>query len=59
MLPAPDAAFLSERRVEYSISVDGGMVCVVVPRWTLPPGYNVQEADLLGALADGVSGSAA
>ena len=53
MLPAPDAAFLSERRVEYSISVDGGMVCVVVPRWTLPPGYNVQEADLLVRLPMG------
>ena len=53
MLPAPDAAFLIERRLEYSVSVEGGMLCVVVPKWTLPSGYNVQEADLLVRLPAG------
>ena len=27
MLPALDTAFLTERCVEYSISVEGGMIC--------------------------------
>ena len=44
---------LSERWVEHSVSAEGGMVCVVVPRWTLPPGYNVPEADLLVRLPMG------
>ena len=47
MLPAPDVAFLTERNLEHATSVEGGMVCVVVHGWILPPGYNVQEADLL------------
>ena len=53
MLPAPDAAFLTERSFEYSTSVEGGAVCVVVLRLALPPGYNVQEADLLVRLPTG------
>ena len=53
MLPAPDAAFLTERSVDYSTSVERGAVCVVVPRLALPPGYNVQEADLLVRLPTG------
>ena len=53
MLPAPDAAFLTERSFEYSTSVEGGAVCVVVLRLALPPGYNVQEADLLVRLPAG------
>ena len=53
MLPALDTAFLTERCVEYSISVEGGMICVVVHRWRLPTGYNVQEADLLVRLPMG------
>lgn len=47
MLPAPDADYLSERRVGYSASQEGGMICIVVPNWKLPPGFNVQQADLL------------
>ena len=53
MLPAPDAAFLTERSLEFSAVVEGSMICIVVSRWTLPPGYNVQEADLLVRLPAG------
>ena len=53
MLPTPDAAFLTERSFRYSTSVEGGMICVVVPRWTLPPGYTIQATDLLVRLPAG------
>ena len=53
MLPAPDAAFLTERSLEYSTEVEGGMLCIVVSRWTVPPGYTVQEASLLVRLPPG------
>ena len=53
MLPAPDTAFLMERRLEYSVAVEGSMLCIVVPKWTLPSGYTVQEADLLVRLPAG------
>ena len=53
MLPAPDGAFLAERSFEYMTSAEGGMICVVVPQWTIPPGYNLQEADLLVRLPAG------
>ena len=53
MLPAPDSAFLAERGLDYSTEVEGGMVCVVVSRWPVPSGYNVQKADLLVRLPTG------
>ena len=53
MLPAPDAAFLAERSLEYATSLEGGVICIVLPEWTLPPGYNVQKADLLVRLPAG------
>ena len=53
MLPAPDAAFLTERSLEYLTAVESGVLCVVVPKWTLPLGYNVEDADLLVRLPAG------
>ena len=53
MLPAPDAAFLTERSLEYSAEVEGGTLCIIVPRWDLPAGYTIREADLLVRLPTG------
>ena len=53
MLPAPDAAFLTERSLEYSTEMEGGVLCIVVPGWTVPSGYTVQEADILLRLPPG------
>lgn len=53
MLPASDAAFLNERRVEYSVAAEGGMLCIVISKWTLPSGYTIREADLLVRLPAG------
>lgn len=47
MLPAADATFLAERGFEFEISVESGMVCVVINEWPLPPGYTAPSADLL------------
>ena len=53
MLPSADAAFLAERSLDHTTAVESGMICVVVPEWQLPSGYNVQQAALLVRLPTG------
>lgn len=53
VLPVPDAAFLMERRLEYSVALEGGMLCIVLPQWALPSGYTLKETDLLVRLPGG------
>ena len=53
MLPGSDTAFLNERSLRHTTTVEAGLLCVVVPNWRLPPGYSVQEADLLLRLPAG------
>lgn len=52
-LPDSDAAYLSTRQVPHKVSNDAGMICVVLPSWPLPPGYNQEIADLLVRLQAG------
>lgn len=52
-LPDLDAAYLSTRQVEHKVSTDAGMICVVLPSWPLPPGYDREVADLLVRLQAG------
>jgi len=55
MLPAHDIAYLNDRFCEsnYTLVKDGGVVCVLVPGYTLPFGYNRERADLMLRLQTG------
>jgi hypothetical protein len=52
MLPSIDAEYLT-RFPGHAISVDGPMICVLIPSFQLPPGLDRQSADLLLRLATG------
>ena len=53
MLPGSDTAFLNERSLTHTTTVEAGLLCVIVPKWRLPPGYSVQQADVLVRLPAG------
>src|SRR5688500_1958061 len=53
VLPTPDSDFLASRGVPHEVRPEGGMVCVVFPGWSLPPGYDRANADLLVRLPSG------
>jgi Prokaryotic E2 family E len=46
-LPSADAAYLRSRDVAHEVSVEMGMLCVVLPAWPLPAGYTAASSDLL------------
>ena len=52
-LPAFDQQYLTDREIAHEIVMDGGMVCVVFPRWQLPAGLSVTQTDVLLRLAAG------
>jgi hypothetical protein len=52
-LPPDDAAFLAERGIVHTAQIDAGMICVVLPDWPVPLGYNRQVVDLLLRLPAG------
>lgn len=52
-LPAHDAAFLAERYPDHQVVIENGMVCVLIPRWPVPPGYSHEHVDLLLRLVPG------
>lgn len=52
-LPPADAAFLAERGIAHTVTMDGSMTCVVFPDWPVPTGYNRQSVDLLLRLPGG------
>lgn len=52
-LPTIDAGYLGDRLASHSVIVDGGMVCVLVPSFPLPPGFDRDTADLLLRLSPG------
>jgi hypothetical protein len=52
-LPAADVAYLEGRGQPFSISVEAGMICVLLPQFHLPDGLNVKGADLLLRLSPG------
>lgn len=52
-LPPTDSAFLADREIAHSITMEGGMTCVVFPNWLVPPGFDRDSADLLVRLPSG------
>lgn len=52
-LPDRDTTFLSDRNIEHSVSMESGMVCLVLTGWPIPIGYDSPSADLLLRLSPG------
>lgn len=53
MLPPYDLEYLQARAPDHQVMNEGGMVCVLVPSYPLPEGFNQQKSDLLVRLAPG------
>jgi len=53
MLPAIDTEFLSARMPGFSVTADGGAICVLIPNFSLPTGYDRAVCDLLLRLSPG------
>jgi hypothetical protein len=53
MLPLIDQEYVRTRAAGSTVSLEAGMICVVIPRLLLPKGFTVAEADLLLRLAPG------
>lgn len=52
-LPQADIACLAERGIQYTVSSEANMTCVLFPGYLLPKGYNLAAADLLLRLQPG------
>lgn len=52
-LPAQDCAYLEGRGQPYQVVREANMVCVLLPGFPLPPGYDRRESDLLLRLSPG------
>lgn len=52
-LPQPDLDYLNERGTPHTILNEANMVCVVLPGFELPSGYDREQADLLLRLNPG------
>jgi len=52
-LPASDIACLTERGIEYSVSMEANMTCIIIPGYRLPAGYDRATSDLLLRLQAG------
>jgi hypothetical protein len=52
-LPQSDVTCLVERGVEYSVSSEANMTCIVIRGYALPQGYDRTQADLLLRLNPG------
>jgi Prokaryotic E2 family E len=46
LLPA-DKEYLDELGLPYEVTLDQGLICVVISNWPLPVGYEPSEVDLL------------
>lgn len=53
MLPAHDMEFLKRLSPDASVTAEAGMVCVLIPAFPLPGGFDRPSADLLLRLATG------
>ena len=53
MLPPIDAEYVGARCAAHQVSAEGGMLCVLLPDFPLPPGLNVGQSDLLLRLPAG------
>jgi hypothetical protein len=52
-LPQSDVTCLAERGIQYSVSVEANMTCIVFPGYKLPGGYDRAASDLLLRLQPG------
>ena len=52
-LPEIDIAFLNERGLAHEIIPEAGMMCVTLPQWPLPQGFDRDVSDLLVRLPPG------
>jgi hypothetical protein len=52
-LPQADIAYLAERGIKYSVTLESNMTCVVFEGYQLPPGYDPPRSDLLLRLSPG------
>ena len=52
-LPEPDIIYLRERGIAHEIISEAGMICVVMPEWRLPSGFDHRASDLLVRLSPG------
>ena len=46
-LPKLDIEYLNERGIAHQIMSEGGMICIVLPSWQLPEGFDREVSDLL------------
>jgi hypothetical protein len=53
MLPPIDQEYLQARSPGHLVSLDGGMIAIVIPSFPLPNGFTATSADLLLRLAPG------
>jgi hypothetical protein len=53
MLRAEDQQHLESLGLPFELAADGGLVCVVISGWPLPPGYAPERTDLLLRLPAG------
>lgn len=53
MLPPIDHDHLLARAPESTVSLDRGMICIVIPSFSLPAGFTQASADLLLRLSPG------
>jgi hypothetical protein len=53
MLIESDRAYLDSRGYTYELELEGGMVCLVIKDYALPPGYSPGVVDLLLRLPSG------
>lgn len=53
MLPPIDQDHLQARAPGSAVSIDGGMICIVIPSFPLPAGFTVPSTNLLLRLAPG------
>ena len=47
MLSQADEAYLRSKGLQFEVTVDQGLICVVVKDYQLPPGYDRSSTDLL------------
>jgi len=52
-LPATDVSYLEEKGIKYTVTIDGGMICVILSAFQLPSGFDRSQADLLLRLPGG------
>lgn len=53
MLPTADSGYLADRYPDHQVREDGGMICVLLPNWKVPDGYQQDKTDLLLRLSPG------